>query len=101
MCVYFGYDTFIPIHILWIGMALVTMYVINAYQRKGDPVYSHSFHSRRAFSSCTLVIKWCTSVIRGVGVYVTKYLKEGYGLQLHSKKFGLKQLCTGGKTKVL
>ena len=90
------YDTFILIHIilLWISLALVTMYVINAYQRKGDPVNCHSFHSRRAFSSCTLVIKWNTSVIRGVGLYVTKYLKEGYGLQLHSKKFGLKQLCS-------
>ena len=60
-------------------MALVTMYVINAYQRKGDPVYSHSFHSRRAFSSCTLVIKWSTSVIRGTGLYVTKCLKVAIG----------------------
>ena len=29
-------------------MTLVTMHVLNAYQRKGDPVYSHSFHNRRA-----------------------------------------------------
>ena len=69
-----GVDTFIPIHILWVGVALITMYVINAYQRKGDPVYCHSFHSRRTFNSCTLVIKWSTSVIRGVSVYITKYL---------------------------
>ena len=67
-------DTFIPIHILWIGMALVTIYVINAYQRNHDPVYCHSFHSRRVFNSCTLVIKWSTSIIRGVGICVIKYL---------------------------
>ena len=33
VCVYL-YGTFIPIHILWVGVALVTMYVINAYQKK-------------------------------------------------------------------
>ena len=70
------YDTFIPMHI---SMDLVTMYVVNTYQRKGDPVYSHSFHSRRVFSSCILVIKWSTSVVRRVVVYVTKHLKNAMG----------------------
>ena len=79
-------------------MALVTKHVVNACHRS-DILVVHFIVGGAAVLVAKLGTRRSTSVYRGEWAYHThsEAFKDKARLQLHSKSFGLKQLCSSFK----
>ena len=58
------------------GMALVAKSVMSYCQEEKGNAVSHLFHSKRCLTSCTLQMKWRTSVLSGRAMQLAMLIKE-------------------------
>ena len=80
------------------GVALVTKHVMNACHSNATLVV-HFIVGGAAVLVAKLGTRWSTSVYRGEWAYRkhSEAFKDKARLQLHSKSFSLKQLCSSFK----